>query len=316
MRIAFNVILTLLFLFPLGRAMAEGTGQDRFFLAGDGQIHIRNVKSEREARVDLLRPDGSLNEEGFTAIDEVFGFPTPEKGEHISPRLIFMLDYFSDLAAPGKAIQLTSGYRSPEYNAEIRSAGGNVARTSQHMDGMAADFYLEGVDGKELWDLVRSRNCCGVGHYGGAMIHLDSARPRFWEAATSKTGTTESECNRKIYVSTDYDRYRPGDPVRLSFSTVSDFGFGIHPIAAIVPAPRGAGSAATVPLRLKHDAKNDRCLRIEDRLTSRFILFDLPAGLPPGRYRIRIDFCDRPFQQMPARTVSNEIEVREALPNP
>ncbi len=312
MNMLFRIMVIGLCLLPAAFAAATETG--RFFLAGDGKIHIRNVRSGKEARVDLLKPDGSLHEDGFAVIDDVFGFPTREKGEHISPRLIFMLDHFSDLVAPGKTIHMTSGYRSPEYNAGIRRAGANAARTSQHLDGMALDFYIEGVNGKELWEIVRSKNCCGVGHYGGAMIHLDSARPRFWEASTSGTRTRESERNRKIYLSTDYDRYRPGESMRLFFSTVSDFGFGIRPLAAVVTDPKGAKTAATAQARLARDPENDRCLRIDDRKASRFIHLDLPPGLPPGRYRIKIDFCDRPFKEMPAAAVSNEIEVLEPLP--
>ncbi|NPU86260.1 MAG: DUF882 domain-containing protein [Syntrophaceae bacterium] len=310
MRTLFSIVVICLILLPAGPAQGAEDGQGRFFLMGDGKIHIKNAWNGKEVRADLLTVDGSLNEGGFAMIDEVFSFPTRGKGEHISPRLIFMLDYFSDLAAPGKAIMLQSGYRSPEYNAGIRSAGANAARTSQHLDGMAIDFYIEGVDGKELWELIRSRDCCGVGHYGGASVHLDSARPRFWEAATSKTKTKASAYNRAIYLSTDYDRYRPGDPVRLSFSSVSNFGFGIKPAAALVTTREKIETvAAEAEARLLQDSGNPRCLRIEDRKTSRFIYLDLPADLSPGRYRIKIDFCDRPFPKMPAATISNEIEV-------
>jgi len=314
MRTFFKITVICLFLLPIGLAAATGAGQGRFFLEGDGKIHIKNVRNGKEAHVDLLKFDGSLSEEGFAMIDDVFGFPTLEKGEHISPRLIFMLDYFSDLVAPGKAINLESGYRSPEYNANIRSAGANAARTSQHMDGMAIDFHIEGVSGKELWELIRSMDCCGVGHYGGASIHMDSARPRFWEAATSRTKTRESDYNRKICLSTDYDRYRPGDPVRLLFSSVSDFGFGISPAATLVMDPEGAKAVAIMQARLKHPSKNDRCLMIDDRQTSRFIHLNLPTRLLPGKYRVKIDFCDRPFKEMPAKTVSNEIEVLVYMP--
>ncbi len=314
MRTFFKIIMICLFLLPIGLVAEAGTGPGRFFLAGDGKIHIKNARSGKEARVDLLKIDGSLNEEGFTMIDEVFWFPTLEKGEHISPRLMFMLDYFSDQVAPGKTIILLSGYRSPDYNAGIRSAGANAARTSQHIDGMAIDFRIEGVNGKELWEIIRSRECCGVGHYGGATIHLDSARPRFWKAATSKTKTRESDYNRKVYVSTDFDRYRPGDPVRLSLSSVSDFGFGIRPVASFVKDPKGTRTVAKVPTRLSQTSEDARCLRIGDRKTSRFIHLDLPAELSPGRYRIKIDFCDRPFEEMPVTTISNEIEVLESLP--
>ncbi len=283
----------------------------RFFLVGDGKMHIRNARNGQEARVDLLQEDGSLNEIGFDAIDRVFGFPTREKGEHVSPRLIFMLDYFSDLVAPGRLISLESGYRSPEYNDALRGKGANAARTSQHLDGMALDFSIEGVDGKALWELIRSRECCGVGHYGGATVHLDSARPRFWEAATSKVRTRESEFNRKIYLSTDYDRYVPGEPVRLSFSSVSDFHFGVMPTATLVRDPEGLNPVS--PIQLRQDGTSE-CVMIDDRHASRFVWTTLPETLLPGRYRIRLDFCRRPFEEMPSNTLSNEIEISRKGP--
>jgi uncharacterized protein YcbK (DUF882 family) len=288
--------------FPVLAEPAAG----RFFFSGDGLVHIRNLHTNKEARVRLLTPEGSLDEEGFTRIDEVFGLPTAEKGEHISPRLIFMLDHFSDLVAPGKPIDMISGYRSPEYNSALRDKGGNVAKTSIHQDGMALDFSIEGVKGKELWQLIKSRNCAGVGHYGGSSIHLDSAKPRYWEAATSKVRTGESDHNRRIYLSTDYDRYRAGDMVRLSFSSVSDFGFGIGSAATIVSDPKGENAVATAPIKSQDDSG---CVMIRDRRASRFIYFALPPNLREGRYRIRVDFCTRPSDQMPRRTVSNEIEL-------
>ena len=279
---------------------------NRFFLMGDGKIQIRHSKTGREAKVTLLSSDGSLDEQAFCRIDEVFGFPTKEKAEHISPRLIFMLDHFSDLVAPAKVIILDSGYRSPAYNTTLRNGGGNVAKTSTHIDGMAIDFNIEGVSGKALWELIRSKDCCGIGHYGGANVHLDSARPRFWEAATSKVRTGESDGNRRIYVSSEYDRYRPGETIRLSFSSVSEFGFGMKPTVAFVSDPEGTNTIGTAPVRAQN---GEDCVMIGDRKASRFIYFDLPPALRSGRYRIRIDFCRRPSDAMPSSVISNEVEV-------
>lgn len=307
LRLVLIPLVLLAVLAPL-EAMGAKPSAGRFFLAGDGKMHIRNAGTGQEARVDLLEEDGSLNESGFDAIDRVFGFPTREKGEHVSPRLIFMLDYFSDLAAPGKVISLESGYRSPGYNDALRGRGANAAKTSQHLDGMALDFSIEGVDGKALWELIRGRECCGVGHYGGATVHLDSARPRFWEAATSKVRTGESEFNRKIYLSTDYDQYGPGDPVRLSFSSVSDFHFGVRPNASLVRDAEGLKPVATIQLRQEGASE---CVMIDDRHASRFLWTTLPERLPPGRVRIKLDFCRRPFEEMPSSTVSNEIEISD-----
>lgn len=294
--------------FPVRAADREA---GRFFLMGDGKLHIKNMHTGREASVSLLMPDGSLDEKGFDRVDEVFGFPTAEKGEHISPRLIFMLDYFSDLAAPGKTIRMVSAYRSPDYNSSLRNAGGNVARTSLHIDGMALDFNIPGVDGKALWQIIKEKNCCGVGHYGGANIHLDSARPRFWEAATSKVRTGESDYNRRMYLSTDYDRYGSGEKVRLFLAAVSDFGFGVKRQAVIVDNSPEHRTVATAPIGLSGSGD---CLRIGNRKASRFITLSLPPELRPGRYRIRIGFCEKPFEQMPDETLSNEIEILGRMP--
>lgn len=273
---------------------------------GDGRIHIQNVKTKVEAKVDLLLPDGSIDESALDRIDAVFGFSGQAKGEHISPRLIFMLNYFSNLVAPGRTIFLTSGYRSPEYNSRLRNTGQIVAKTSTHMDGLALDFYIEGIKGKELWETIRQKNCGGVGHYGGKEIHLDAGRPRFWEAASSKVHTQESEYNRRLYLSTDLDRYRPGQALRLSFSSVSDFGFGVQRKAFLVTDPEGINRPTEMGIRTKETSD---CLPIKDRAASHSIDLLLPQNIEEGHYRIRLDFCQRPFEQMPLRIVSNEIEI-------
>ena len=278
----------------------------RFFRLGDGKVNIRNEHNRREAKVNLFDSDGMLNEKALNEIDMVFGFSDSRKGEHISLRLLFFLDYFSDKAAPGKMIHLTSGYRSPAYNERLKKSGGNVASTSTHMDGMALDFYLEGINGKVLWETVRKENCCGVGHYGGKSIHLDSGNPRFWEAATSKTGTTESEFNRKLYLSTEYDRYRPGEKIRFFLASLSDFQFGIHKTAALFKDIGGKNDATVLIIQTQNE---EECILINDRNALRSIHAMLPAELESGRYRIWFDFCKRPFEQMPTMTLSNEIEI-------
>jgi uncharacterized protein YcbK (DUF882 family) len=279
---------------------------NRFFLKGDGKINIRNEHTKREARVILLDSDGMLNEKALNEIDAVFIFSDKRKGEHISLRLLFLLDYFSDKIAPGQMIHLISGYRSPAYNQKLKKRGGNVARTSAHMDALALDFYLEGVNGKVIWETVRQENCCGIGHYGGASVHLDAGKPRFWEAATSKTRTRESEFNRKIYLSTEYDRYRKGEKIRFFLTSLSNFPFGIQRTASLFKDINGKNDSTALTIQARG---KDECILINDRAAARSIHATLPAELEQGRYRVRLDFCKRPFEQMPSATESNEIEI-------
>lgn len=306
--ISFFILAALLAVLSISYSEQCAAGQQvgRFFLMGSGALSLNNLRNGKEARVQLLNRDGSLNEKAFTEVDRVFGFPTAEKEEHISPRLLFMLSYFADRAAPGKTIHIESAYRSPDYNDKIRDKGANAAKTSAHIDGMALDFWLEGVDGKELWETVRAKNCCGVGHYGGKTIHLDAGRPRFWEAATSGTKSTEPDNNRHIYLATDFDRYGRGETIRLSLSGISTFGFGVKPTAQLHSSTDSAKPIARMPIHAKATAD---CIRIEDHKASRFLHTSLPQGLPAGRYTVKMEFCQRPFAQMPTEVVSNEIEL-------
>lgn len=300
----FVLVVLPLVLFP-GLA-APSSEPARFFRSGDGQIHIRNEKDGREANVNLIDPRGLLNGKALKEIDAVFGFPDSPKGEHVSLRLLFLLDYFSDNVAPGKKIHLVSGYRSPSYNEKLKKSGGNVARTSAHIDGMALDFFIEGVDGKALWEAIRKENCCGVGHYGGRVVHLDSGKPRFWEATTSKVDTKESEFNRRIYLSTEYDRYKRGEVVRFFLTSVSDFKFGIQNVATLINERDGTNRQTGLSVQSQPE---ESCLSMNTRSATRFVYSTLPADLEPGRYRIRFDFCNRPFAQMPSVVISNEIEI-------
>jgi len=280
--------------------------RERYFLMGSGRLQLENLRNERSATVELLDADGMIDEGALTRVDWVFGLPNGEKNEHISPRLLFMLSYFADLAAPGRTIHIESAYRSPEYNEKIRRQGANAARTSTHMDGMALDFWIEGVDGKKLWETVRAKDCCGVGHYGGNTIHLDAGRPRFWEAATSGTGSTEPDYNRHVYLSTRYDRYLPGEEVGLSLSGISTFDFGIHPTASLFHADKPAIPMALLPVRTP---LHTDCIRVDSREAARLLSTSLPPALPAGRYRMQLDFCEKPFPQMPDSAISNEIEL-------
>jgi uncharacterized protein YcbK (DUF882 family) len=299
-----SLLLVIMLFSPVPTWAAEEPGV--FFLMGSGRLHLKNLRNGREARVALLNPDGSLNDAALNEVDRVFGFPTTEKGEHISPRLLGMVSHFADRIAPGATINIESAYRSPEYNDNIRKKGANAARTSTHMDGMALDFWLEGVDGKHLWQTLREADCGGIGHYGGKAIHLDAGRPRFWEAATSGTKTVEPDYNRHLYLSTDYDRYRPGARLRLSLSGLSTFGFGVRPMAVVESEKTGEQSPLALDLPA---AAGSACIPLQDRKATRFLHATLPADQPPGRYRIALEFCNRPFPQMPDRATSNAIEV-------
>jgi uncharacterized protein YcbK (DUF882 family) len=77
-------------------------------------------------------------------------------------------------AVTDKPITITSGYRSPAYNEKVDGSS-----NSQHIHGKAADFFMQGVDARSLYRLIRGMHDCrampglgGLGSYG-TFVHVD-----------------------------------------------------------------------------------------------------------------------------------------------
>ena len=58
--------------FSSGEARADAASGP-FFLMGSGKLHLKNLRNGRETRVQLLKPDGSLDETAMRLIAHVHG---------------------------------------------------------------------------------------------------------------------------------------------------------------------------------------------------------------------------------------------------
>ena len=94
--------------------------------------------------------------------------------------------------------------------------------------------------------------------------------------------------------------------MRLCLGSVSDLGFGVDRRAYLVRDPDGQDVVGSLQLKAQSDSQ---CLSIPDRETSRSLSLTLAGKPEKGRYRVRLDFCRRPFEDMPQKVVSNEVEL-------
>jgi hypothetical protein len=79
-------------------------------------------------------------------------------------------------------VEIVSGYRSPAYNAHLRSQGRQVARESQHLQGRAVDFRLPEISTERLVAFVKAQGMGGVGYYPvSRFVHADTGPVRFWK---------------------------------------------------------------------------------------------------------------------------------------
>lgn len=168
-------------------AMAMHSGLPSAFASGTGEwrLAFRNVHTNE--RVDaLFGRDGRYVAEGLAELDH--GLRDWRTGESIAidRRLLGLLVQLRDTLelGSGHAIDLISGYRSPNTNAALRDAGGahsGVASQSQHMLGKASDIMIPGVTLDRLHGAALALGGGGVGYYPrDGFVHVDTGRVRHW----------------------------------------------------------------------------------------------------------------------------------------
>jgi len=275
----------------------------RFWIMGDGNLVLAGQTIRyRDSR-------GNYEEAGLKQINRIFQANWDDPEEHMSLRFIEVLDSVQD-QLHGGSYSLKSGYRSPKVNNGLRSQGKLAAQSSMHIEAAAGDLILGGVDSTQVFDYVKSLDCCGIGYYHGAHFHLDTGPSRYWDEKTSKTEDKTPQENEKIILQSDFDIYRPGETMALKFMRVSNYPIGIDPKLEILSQDgKETGKSATLP-------GSDKCLLVQDRHQGRGLQVKIPEkGLEPGRYALKINFCNRfDYAKMPESIVSRPFEIRKELP--
>ena len=101
---------------------------------------------------------------------------------HFDPRLFDLLhDLTVTLGHEGAEIDVVCGYRTSWSNTFLRSRSRAVAGHSLHMQAMAIDIRVPGVDTTTLRDAALNLRRGGVGYYAREQfVHVDVGRVRRW----------------------------------------------------------------------------------------------------------------------------------------
>ncbi|BBO93301.1 YcbK family protein [Desulfosarcina ovata] len=303
--------LFLLIIMGFMAAPACATEPTRFFHSGDGAIQLVSEKNSKRFSGCYRQADGQYDADALKAIAGVFGAPHDPARPVLSLRLIEFLDFLQDRLKPGALLTITSGYRAPQYNANLRKRGALAAKASLHQYGMAADIVIQGVDSKRVWETIRGLGFGGAGYYHGRTVHVDVGPARFWDEKTSGVGSGLSDDNKLIGVVTDYDAYRPGGLVRLRFIRMTAFPIGVRAAFWLVPAEQPDGADGAIPIKVDvgpTDAAG--CGQFSDIDQMAALDGRLPADIRPGCYRIRAAFCDGLWDKMPESVSTPEFEIR------
>lgn len=284
----------------------------RFFYSGDGRIHLDSNKNGKTFNGRYRTKAGAYDEVAYHAISSVFGATGKPGNPLISLRLIEFMDFLEDKLGPGALITITSGYRPPEYNKNLRKRGALAAKASLHQYGMAADFIMKGVSSKRVWEYVRLLGFGGAGYYHGKTVHVDVGPARFWDEKSSGVGTGLSDDNKLIGLVSDYDILAPGDRVNLRFIRMTAFPIQLHPEFELIPINPALKYVKPL-LMFKPDSafiRNQKCAEFANIDQMASFRWALPPNLPPGRYVIRARFCGSKWEKMPEMVSTPEFEVQ------
>lgn len=298
------VLIVLLLLPALPARAAE---PERFFIMGTGTLRIRSTKNALRFSGRYRAADGRYVRKALRRINAVFGADVDRDGGRVSLRLI---ELYSRLLADLKGgwIVISSGYRGPRYNKMIRDRGGTVALSSLHQYGMAADLRITGVKSKMLWQRVKERKLGGAGWYGSPWVHVDVGWPRSWTQGTANVRKGRSLHNKLVNLVPWFDRYRPGELLRLRFVRMTAFPIGVQPVLEL---QRQSGEERWEKAQSFRPAlgRRGRCPTFDSIASMARVRWKLPADLAPGRYRVRARFCERKWDEMREDALSRAFEV-------
>lgn len=303
-----------LLIFTLARGgVTEAPAADlpRFFHSGDGRIHLVSAKTGKTFKGTYRDSRHQYRPEALQAIQAAFDAPADQPLAGISLRLIEFLDFLQDHFKPDAALHISSGWRSPAYNKSLRKAGRLAATASLHQYGMAADMRIQGVSSKKVWTYIRQLGFGGAGYYHGELVHVDVGPARWWDETNSGVGSGISDDNKLIGLTTDFDRYQPGQAVVLRFIRMTAFPIGVHPQWQLIrPGRADTAQPSTISFTPRLAAEADpECPRLGDIGQMMNIRWQLPDNLPPGRYQIQARFCDTAWPEMPGQVLTDSFEI-------
>ena len=306
------VALFLLGLIAVDTALSENvTDVSRYFYNGDGRLNLLSGKNGITFNGQYRKSKGIYDNKALKTIHRLFGAEKDRPLSTISLRLIEFLDYLEDNLHPGARITIVSGWRSPQYNTDLRNKGRLAAKASLHQYGMAADLKIKGISSRRVWNTVKKLGFGGTGYYKGELVHIDVGPARSWDENTSGVGTDISTQNKLIGLVTDYDIYLPGEMMDLRFIRMTSFPIGVTPEFVLERLEKNGQLKEIVRFKPSFAiAAKSQCPQFSDIGQMMGIGWKLPIGILPGRYKIRASFCQRLWEDMPAQIYTPEFDVK------
>jgi uncharacterized protein YcbK (DUF882 family) len=144
---------------------------------------LRNAHTDERIRI-TYRIGASYQRDSLAKLNHFLRDHRNGESTYMDPKLFDILyDLQGRIHGEECEIEVFSGYRSPNSNAQLRRASKRVARNSYHISGKAIDVSFEGCSNSRLREAAIDLGRGGVGSYGrSSFVHLDTGPVRTWRA--------------------------------------------------------------------------------------------------------------------------------------
>ncbi|WP_224961994.1 YcbK family protein [Geomonas subterranea] len=149
--------------------------------APEGKLSLYNVNCRERLTVIYRNSLGEYCDDALQALNWIFRCHHTNETTAMDLRVLEYLNRLDNSLGGGNEIHIISGYRSPEYNARLRSTSKGVAKDSLHMKGMAIDLAIPTIRLDTIRRTAMALAAGGVGYYPqSGFVHIDSGFFRTW----------------------------------------------------------------------------------------------------------------------------------------
>lgn len=147
----------------------------------EGKLSLYNVNCNERLTVTYRNSLGEYCDEAMQALNWIFRCHHTNQTTHMDLRVVEYLNRLDNSLGGSNEIHIISGYRSPEYNAQLRSRSKGVAKDSLHVKGMAIDLAVPKFSLEQVRRNALALAAGGVGYYPrSGFVHIDAGHFRTW----------------------------------------------------------------------------------------------------------------------------------------
>jgi uncharacterized protein YcbK (DUF882 family) len=147
----------------------------------EGKLSLYNTNNNERLTVTYRNSLGEYCHDAIEALNWIFRCHITNETTNMDVRVLEYLNRLDNGLGGENEIHIISGYRSPDYNHNLRKHSKGVAKNSFHMKGMAIDLMIPGVSLGRIRKTALALAAGGVGYYPqNGFVHIDSGGFRTW----------------------------------------------------------------------------------------------------------------------------------------